>query len=126
MAKAFVIPTLVAGGLLLILGLGLVIGSQRHISGISPALSADAQAFVASEIARIDKILAQYAVAVFKVMPLIVVVAAILFIVVQGAIWRASLVTTIAMMAVIILVDINSDALLKSYKAALLSARSAQ
>lgn len=115
-ARAFVIPTLVAGGLLLILGGGLLYGSLTTLAGFEAAYARDAAALVASEIARANRILAQYAVAVFRVMPLIVIVAAVLIMVLHGPSWRASLVTTIAMIAVILLVDTNANARLEHYR----------
>ncbi len=115
-ARAFVIPTLVAGVLLLILGGGLMYGSLTTLAGFEAAYARDAAAFVASEIARADRVLAQYGTAVFKVMPLIVIVAAALVMVFHGPVWRASLVTTIAMIAVILLVDTNANARLESYR----------
>ncbi len=55
MAKAYIIPTLIAGVLLLIIGFGLVFTnkSRREIS--SAAYERDASAFVESELARAGK-----------------------------------------------------------------------
>lgn len=126
MARAFVIPTLVAGVLLFILGGGLLFSSQRNLAGFEAAYLTNAQGFVAGEIERVKATMSQYRIAVFRVMPLIVILSAALIIVVQGPVWRASLITTIAMITVIMLIDANANARLESYKAALLSARSAQ
>ncbi|MGP6086326.1 hypothetical protein [Antarctobacter jejuensis] len=70
--------------------------------------------------------MAQYKVAVFWVMPLIVIASAALIIVFQSPIWRASLITTIVFMGAIMLVDSNANARLETYKAKLLSAKSAE
>lgn len=125
-ARAYVIPTLVAGILLVILGAGLLIGSQRSLAGFEAAFTSDAAAFVASEIARAERVTGQYRVAVFLVIPLIVVVCAGLIILLQGPVWRASLITTIALMAVIMLVDSNANARLEVYKDKLLSVRATE
>lgn len=125
-AKAYVIPTLVAGVLLVILGAGLFVGSQRSLAGFEAAVAGDAPAFVASEIARADKVMSQYKIAVFRVIPLIVIVCAALIIVLQGPLWRAGLITTIALMAVIMLVDTNANARLEIYKDKLLLEKSAE
>lgn len=126
MARAYVIPTLVAGVLLLIIGGGLMYGTWKSLAGFAPAFASDAPAFVAAEIARIDKTMAQYGVAVFKVMPLIVMACAALIIVLNGPVWRASLITTIALVTAIMLVDSTAHARLEDYKTRLLSANAPQ
>jgi len=126
MARAYVIPMLVAGVLLLILGGGLLYGTWKSLAGVAPAVTQDTPAFVASEIARIEATMSQYSVAVFKVMPLMMATAAVLIIVLPGPIWRASLITTIAMLAVIVLVDSIANARLEAYKDKLIPANSTQ
>ncbi|MBU2963450.1 hypothetical protein KO516_22005 [Citreicella sp. C3M06] len=124
-AKAYVIPMLVAGGLLLILGLGLFIPNQARLTSVPLAHSTDASGFIASEIARADKVLNDYRIAVFRVFPLIIALCALLIPVLTFAHWRASLITTIAMLAIILIVDTNANARLEAYKAQLsLAARS--
>ena len=119
------IPTLVAGVLLVILGAALLVGSQRSLAGFEAAITSDAPAFIAAEIARADRVMGQYRVAVFRVIPLIVIACAALLIVMQGASWRAALITTIALMAVIMFVDTNANARLGDYKDKLLLAKPA-
>lgn len=122
MARAYVIPGLVAGVLLLVLGGGLLYGAQKTLAGLEPAFTSDARAFVAAEMARVDKTLADYSFAVFKVMPLIVAVSAILMMVLHGPGWRAGLITTMLFIGVIMLVDTNANARLQAYKGQLAKA----
>ncbi|MCG8328978.1 MAG: heparan-alpha-glucosaminide N-acetyltransferase domain-containing protein [Chitinophagales bacterium] len=114
-AKAFIFPALIAGILLLIIGLGLVYSNKSRIANFPTAYESDASAFVQSEISRTEKTMAEYQTIVFKVIPLIIVVAALLFVFIDKPIWRAISITTIAMMVVIILVDSNANARIEAY-----------
>ena len=121
LAKAFVIPTLVAGVLLLIIGIGLVYSNQSRIASFPAAYESDASAFLQSEITRAEKTTAEYQTAVFKVIPIIIVVAALLFLFIDKPVWRAISSTTIAMMVVILLVDTNANARIQDYHEQLIS-----
>ena len=114
MAKAFVIPTLVAGALLLMIGLGLFFTNKSRLASFPTAYNTDASAFVQSEITRAEKTIAEYQ-NVFKVIPLIIVVAALLIVFIDKPGWRAISITTIAMMVVILLIDINANARMEAY-----------
>ena len=120
-AKAFIFPTLVAGVLLVTIGIGLFFTNKSRINDFTPdgyrdAYNSDAPAFIESEIIRADKTLNEYKIIVFKVIPLIIVVAALLIIFINTPIWRAISITTIAMMIVILLVDSNANARIEVYK----------
>lgn len=119
-AKAFVFPTLVAGILLLIIGVGLVFSNKSRITNFPTAYERDASAFVQSEIIRAEKTMAEYQTAVFKVIPLIIVVAALLIVFIDKPIWRAISITTIAMMVVILLIDSNANARIEAYHSQLM------
>ena len=114
-AKAFVFPTMVAGILLMIIGLGLVYSNKSRISNFPTAYKSDVSAFIESEIIRTEKTMKEYQTIVFKIIPLIIVVAALLIIFIDKPIWRASSITTIAMMAVIMSIDINANARIEAY-----------
>lgn len=116
LARAYVIPTLISGTLVLIIGLGISIQSYGRISSFETAFNADASGFIASEIARAEKVLGDYNLAVFRIIPIIVTVCAILFLFVEAPIWRASLVTTITLMGLVLLVDTNASARLDAYR----------
>ena len=116
LAKAFVVPTLVAGVLLLIIGLGLVYSNKSRIATFPAAYESDASTFVESEITRAEKTIAEYQNVVFKAIPLIIVVAAFLLIFIDKPTWRAISITTIAMLVVLLLIDSNAKARMEAYK----------
>ena len=114
-AKAFIFPTLVAGILLMIVGFGLLYSNKSRLASFPTAYNSNASAFVKSEISRAEKTIAEYKTIVFKVIPLIIIVAALLLIFIDKPIWRAISITTIAMMVVILLVDSNANARIEAY-----------
>ena len=119
-AKAFILPTLVAGILLLAVGLGLFFTNKSRLASFPTAYNTDASAFVQSEITRTEKTMAEYQNIVFKIIPLIIAVAALLIVFIDKPVWRAISITTIAMMAVILSVDINANARIEAYNKQLL------
>ena len=115
MAKAYIVPTLVAGSLLLIIGLGLFFTNKSRITQFETAFNKDATAFVESEVARIESTLKEYQTIVFKAIPFIILVAALLIVFVDKPVWRASAITTIAMLVVILLIDGTAKARIDAY-----------
>jgi len=116
LAKAYVIPTLVAGILLLIIGVGLVYANTQRISEFEMAYHEDKKAFIASEFNRIDRTLKEYQTIVFKAIPMIMMIAALLIILTDKPFWRAISITTIAMMIVILLIDGTAHSRIENYK----------
>lgn len=116
LAKAYIIPTLVAGAFLLSAGLGLFFTNQSRITSFETAYNNDAPAFVESEIVRADKVLNEYKTVVFTAIPLIIAACALVIKFVNTPIWRASMITTIAMLVVILLIDGNANERHKAYK----------
>ena len=116
MARAYVVPMLVAGTLILIIGLGLFLPSHARLTSFPAAYATDAAGFVADEIASADRVLNDYRIAVFRVIPLIIVACALAILFFETPIWRASMITTIAMMAVILVIDTNANARLEGYR----------
>ncbi len=121
LAKAYTVPFLVAGILLLVIGLGIFFQSYGRVTSFPRAFDSDPQAFLASELARAEAVLAQYKVAVFRVIPLLIVLCAILYLVLDGPIWRASFVSAMIMLALILVVDTNANQRLEGYQKALKS-----
>ncbi|MEP0521926.1 MAG: hypothetical protein ABJO09_18180 [Hyphomicrobiales bacterium] len=119
LAKAYVIPTLVAGTLLLILGIGLLIPNQMRLASFPEAYNIDASAFVSAELGRVNKTLRDYKIAVFLLFPMIIAACSILVLFFNAPIWRAGLITAIAMLVLIMIVDTNANARLEIYKAKL-------
>lgn len=115
MARAYIIPTLVAGVLLMTIGLGLFFTNKSRITQFETAYNRDASAFVKSEIVRAERTLNEYKTIVFKAIPLIIAVCALLIMFINIPIWRASMITTIAMLAVILLVDGTAHARIDNY-----------
>ena len=120
LAKAYVIPLLVAGGLLITIGLGLFFTNKSRISQFEKAYQQDVAAFLTSEIARTESTLKEYTV-VFKVVPIIIAVAALIVIFLNTPTWRAIGITTIAMMIVILLVDGTAHARMEDYNKQLMT-----
>ncbi len=116
MAKAYIIPMLIAGALLLTIGLGLFFTNISRISSFETAYHADASVFIASEIARAEKALNEYRTIVFKAIPILIAVCALLIIFIDRPIWRASMITAIAILVVILLIDGTAKGRLDIYK----------
>lgn len=116
LARSYIIPTLVAGALLMIIGIGLIYSNKSRISSFPSDYKLDATAFVQSEMDRADDTLKEYKNVVFTAIPIIIVVAALLIIFIDTPIWRAISITTIAMMIVILLVDGTAHARMQAYK----------
>ena len=110
------IPALIAGSLLLVLGAGLFIQSKERVTGFAAAYNGDASEFVASEIERADKGFGIYRIAVFRVIPLIIAICAVLLLFLETPVLRASLIVTIAMMSVLLVIDTNASARLEIYQ----------
>ena len=116
LAKAYVIPTLVAGTLLLIIGFGLLFTNISRVSSFEADYNKDASAFVKSEMVRVDNTLNEYKTIVFKAIPIIIATCSLLIIFLSTPNWRARLITTMAMLIVILLVDGTAHARIKAYK----------
>jgi len=116
LARAFTVPMLVAGGLLLIFGVGLFFPAQARLAAVPAAFGGDAAGFIASEIIRADKVLNDYRIAVFWVFPALIALCALAVPFLDGPYWRASLITAIALFTVLILIDSNANARLQDYR----------
>ncbi|WP_420581553.1 hypothetical protein [Reichenbachiella sp.] len=114
LAKAYIIPMLVAGSLLMTIGLGLFFTNKSRIGQFEKAYYQDASTFADSEMARVEGTLKEYTV-VFKVVPIIIVIAALLIVFINTPTWRAIGITTIAMMIVILLIDGTAHARINAY-----------
>ncbi len=115
MAKAYIIPALVAGALLTIIGLGLFFTNKSRIKQFETAYNADASAFVASELERAEATLKEYKNIVFTAIPLIIAACALVIFFMTSPAWRACMITTIAMLVVILLIDGTAHARIDAY-----------
>ncbi|MEP2669632.1 MAG: hypothetical protein ABJH04_11585 [Cyclobacteriaceae bacterium] len=123
LAKAYIIPTLVAGALLVIIGLGLFFTNKSRITQFEAAYNTDAPAFVASELERAEATLKEYKNVVFTGIPIIIAICALVLFFVNAPIWRASMITSIAMLSVILLIDGLAHARIGEYNQQLLQAK---
>ncbi len=114
LAKAYIIPTLVAGLLLLIIGSGLNYTNIQRVKQFEKDFKTDASAFYQSEIERSESTLKEYTV-VFMVIPILIIVAALLILFINTPNWRAIGITTIAMLIVILLVDGTAHSRIEAY-----------
>lgn len=114
-AKAFIFPTLVAGIFLLAVGFGLFFLNKSRISSFPDAYHSDPSAFVKSEITRTERSMEEYQTIVFKVIPVIIIVAALLILFLDKPVWRAISITSIALMVCILLVDNHAKARIDAY-----------
>ncbi|MGB0850805.1 MAG: hypothetical protein ACPGTP_06130, partial [Bacteroidia bacterium] len=74
----------------------------------------DKIAFYKSEIERSESTVKQFII-VFKVVPILIIVAALLILFVNTPTWRAISVTTISMLIVILLIDGNAQSRIENY-----------
>ena len=114
-ARAYIIPTLISGFLLLTIGFGLFYTNKSRITQFETAYNKDASAFIASEITRTEATLKEYQTIVFKAIPILIIVAALFIIFINTPIWRAISITTIAMLTVLLLVDGTAHSRIKAY-----------
>lgn len=115
MARAYIIPTFVAGAMLMIIGFGLCFTNKARVSQFEEAYHADATAFVQSELERSDATLKEYKNIVFTAIPIIIAICALVILFVNSPAWRASMITTIAMLVVILLIDGTAHARIEAY-----------
>jgi len=120
-AKAFVTPMSIAGILLLAVGVGILIANKARVTSFAEAYNNNTAGFIKSELARTAKSMGEYRLIVFKIIPLMIAVAALLIIFMDKPIWRASSITAMAMLMVILLVDNNANARIEAYHQKLVS-----
>ncbi|HXB39039.1 MAG TPA: hypothetical protein VNZ49_00770 [Bacteroidia bacterium] len=120
MAKAFVWPMLVSGVLLVAVSAGLYFANKPRITQFETTYNTDAKAFVKTETERTAKSQNDLAL-VFKVLPLIIIAAALLIIFINTPLWRAIGITTIALMTILMFIDSNTNARNTAYHQRLLT-----
>ncbi len=120
MAKAFLWPILVAGVLIVAVSAGLYFANKSRITQFETAYNINAKAFIQDEMARTAKSQGELAL-VFKVIPLMIVAAALLIMLVDTPLWGAIGITTIALMTVLMFIDSNTNARNTAYQQHLLT-----
>ena len=114
LAKAYIIPTFVAGILLLIIGSGLNYTNIQRVKQFEKDFKTDASAFYQTEIVRSEDTLKEYSI-VLKVIPILIIIAALLILFVNTPTWRAISITSIAMLVIILLVDGTAHSRIEKY-----------
>jgi hypothetical protein len=122
MAKCFVWPLFVAGLLLVAVSAGLYFANAPRLAQFEAAYKNDATSFIQKEIIRTAKSKQDLAL-VFKVLPAIIIAAALLIMFSQTPFWRAIGVTTILLVTLLMLIDSNTDARNTAYHQQLQTAR---
>ena len=123
LARAYIIPTLVAGAFLMTVGFGLFFTNKARIGQFEAAHAKDTSAFITSELERAEATLKEYKNIVFTGIPFIIVVCGLVIFFVNKPVWRASMIATIAMLAVILLIDGLAHARINEYNDQLLKAK---
>jgi hypothetical protein len=114
LAKAYIIPTLVAGLLLMTIGVGLFYTNKSRITQFEKVFNDNATTLYHSEVERTERTLNEYT-TVFKVIPILIILAALLMLFFHTPIWRAVSITSIAMLIVILFVDGTAYARMETY-----------
>jgi ABC-2 type transport system permease protein len=121
MAKAFTWPLLVAGGLLIAVGAGLIIANKPRIAQFEKAFLQGPDVFVQNEIARTTESQKQLTL-VFRILPAIVIIGSLIILGLPGSPnWRAIGITLIVTTAFLMIVDSNTDSRNSLYRSQLLA-----
>lgn len=120
MAKAFIWPLLVMGLFLVSVGIGLYAANHPRITQFENDYQHEPKAFLEAEIQRTARSQRGLAM-VFRILPAIVIVAAVVIILAPASLWRAIAVTVILTAAFLMLVDSNTEARNDAYHAQLLT-----
>ena len=105
LSKAYVVPTLISGVLLIIIGIGLFYTNKARITQFQSDFQDNQHLFVKTELERVNNTLNEYDVIVFTIIPIIIVICSVGLVFINQPSWRASLITSIAMLIIILLID---------------------
>jgi predicted membrane channel-forming protein YqfA (hemolysin III family) len=105
LARAYIIPMLVAGSLLTIIGLGLFFTNRARIDQFKIDHSENPIAFIEAELARTNATLLEYKNVVFTGIPIIIGICVGILFFVSAPLWRAMMITSISMLSVILCID---------------------
>lgn len=123
MARAYILPTVICGSLLFVIGLGLFYTNKTRITQFEIAYNKNPLAFINLEIERAEATLKEYKTIVFTAIPIIIVVCALGILFFEQPVWRASFITTLGMLFVILLIDGSAHARMADYHKLLLTAK---
>jgi ABC-2 type transport system permease protein len=109
MAKSFIWPLFIAGLLIALVGAGLFFANNPRIDRFQQEYRLDPNAFVQSEIQRTEKSKGELAL-VFRIVPAVIMLAAAVILLVSDGAWRAIAITVIINAAFLMIVDSNTEA----------------
>ena len=89
--------------------------NKSRLTQFEKAYETNASVFVASEVERAERTLKEYKTVVFTAIPIIIAVCALVLLVVNTPNWRASMITTIATLVVILLIDGTAYSRIEAY-----------
>jgi ABC-2 type transport system permease protein len=120
MARAFIWPLSVMGLFLISVGAGLYAANHPRIAQFESDYHREPKAFLEAEIQRTSNSQRGLAL-VFRILPAIIIVAAIVIVLAPAPIWRAIAVSLILTAAFLMVVDSNTEARNDAYHSQLLS-----
>jgi ABC-2 type transport system permease protein len=120
MARAFVWPMLLCGLLLVAVAAGLYFANNPRVEQFEKEGLRDPVAFAKTEIQRTATSQRQLQL-VFKILPAIIILAAIMIMLIPTALWRAVAISLISTTAFLMVVDSNTEARNDAYHIQLLS-----
>lgn len=123
LARAYIIPSLVAGTLLVIIGVGLFFTNKSRIIQFNKSYTENKIAFIDSELKRTEATLKEYKNVVFTGIPILIAVCAFILLLVNTFLWRASMITFITMLAIILIIDGLAHARINEYNQQLQKAK---
>ena len=115
LAKALIIPMLVAGGLLLSAGISFYLSNKSKLTTFETAYKSDRSAWIASETERTVQTIKTYKNVALKVFPAIIVIAALLSFFISTPIIRAICIAIIAFLSVLVLLDSQALKRIETY-----------
>ena len=115
LARAYIIPMLVAGSLLAIIGFGLFFTNKARMDQFKIDHAENRFAFIDSELARTNATLKEYKNVVFTGIPIIIGICIGTLFFVHLPVWRATMITSITMLSVILFIDGLAHARISDY-----------
>ena len=115
LAKALVIPMLIAGGLLLSAGVSFYLSNKSRLTGFEASYKTNPSALIESEIARTAQTIKTYENIALKVFPAIIVVAGLASFFISSPLIRAICIAIIAFLSVLVILDSQALKRIKTF-----------
>ena len=103
--STYALPFLIAAILLLILGAGLLFSTWQHSTNLEFQFQQDKALFIQAELTRAEKTISQYKLAVYMIFPALGLISFCILLVFQNDQVRASAVTSVIVLLILIIVD---------------------